>query len=315
MSIDQGEAWLQDIELAQESLREPGMDRTIARAHEISGFMGIVQNTEEDNRRSIHELDMMWNPWFHEVLYIKGKVTFKDKNDEPREAILWDKPVSSNGFISRTIEEIEIDEETRKETAEVLYEFFVPAELLPGEHDVGYVAVVARLDDVIVDTKKASAERAYPWLRTMYPEFIEEVDNRIATVASEEVAVISLADLDLNKLIPIRDKLAKNCIERYLNQAIVFDKLAPYGLMLNGEYARSAHELRSINPIVFNEFMAKARKIKVVPIPGEGDEVEWQLALDLKAIPADKNMKPRKMKVPLHSIIDIVSSRDAFYES
>jgi hypothetical protein len=101
LSHDQTD-WLESLEVALDSLRDPVMERVINDARAASEMASIVPLTVEDQKRLIGDLDFRWKQWLNEPVLLRGKVFYdiaeSDRDGQRREAILWDTRAISSGF-------------------------------------------------------------------------------------------------------------------------------------------------------------------------------------------------------------------------
>jgi hypothetical protein len=307
--------WLDSVQESLDLLRDPEMDRVIAKAKAANEMMGIVLSTKRERTEVLADLDAQWARWDGQPLTVSGKVkypvTFEGKT-ENREAILWDTRVISNGFNIGTLTE---DTPEGGALARVVYQFQVPVDSLPEQFENRtMITVQAPLDEMVVDSTLASKERAYSWLSALYPEFVQEIDALISTSMSEVDALQALSSLDLSS-IDLDNELARNCVEAYIKSQVIIDKKMPYGMVLQGEVSHYNAILKK--PIYYDvtnmKTIAKISSVKLVLHHEAGQPEEWRLGVKASTLPRDRRESGMKYTVPLSTIKTIVSLRDEFY--
>lgn len=308
--------WLGNVEELVDGLRDPRMDKVIRMAQAADEMMHIVPMTDQEYSRLVSDLDTEWRQWYGEPLMVQGKVSYQvtKRNGEKivGQTVLWDQRVISKGF---NIDFNGEKNEQGQRFGRVIYQFSLPADLIP-EHtdDAEIIAAFALLDEIVVDSSSASKERAYSWLNTMHPDFINKVDACINTSMSEVDAVIGLSELDISE-INLDDELARNCVEAYIKSQIVRDKKVPYGLIIEGDVSHDNFQIgqRIFYEVTDMKVIAKISPVRVFAQPDRSGSHIWKLGLRIKAHQRDRRIPSRRYNVPLSSIKTMVSVRDEFY--
>lgn len=314
-SIDE----LRLIDAMQESfdeLREPRIDRVLQAARAASDIMQIIPSTPTEQFQVIDDLDRLWmENGTEQTILVRGKIKYEvktPKGKEMREAILWDSEVISNGFTVEGLTEIDHDDHTR--LGKVMHFLTVPSSSVPEKFKKNEIIATAELD-VIVDTNEASTERAYTWLKAMYPEFVEEVDKRVIACESETDVILALRDIVIGDWIDTSNPRARNCVEAFLGAYVVVDTEAPYGILCDGKVAiiNDSYGLQSLFDIENVDTLAEISQPRLFKTSESDEDPEWVLGIFIETEPQDLSVTRIKYAVPLITIDDIKSIRRMYY--
>ncbi|MBN9397963.1 hypothetical protein BGO18_02735 [Candidatus Saccharibacteria bacterium 47-87] len=295
-------------------LREPAMDRVLSEAYSANELLTTIPNSLQHRQEIVAEFDRKWGEWLGEKLKVRGLIEYRDGKGQRSQAILWDTTVISNGFNAVTTSAIKDD----RSYSELLHDFVVPADCVPNPPEgEQYVRATGKLTDVIVDTDKASKERAFNWVTLQYPLFVDEIDRRLLGVMSETEALEAVADLDIEQWIDLSDPLSRNCVKEYLRGLIVLDKDMPYEAVIEGPIIRKDKKMgHNICYEVTNmRAMTHLSNINLIPRMVDTNSISssYQLVVKSRVYPMDHRQESMTYTVPLSSIKSIVSLRKAFY--
>ncbi len=320
---DQPSSWVHEesvlFDLMQESfdeLREPRMDRVLEKARAASDIMQIIPSKPSEQSQVIDELDRLWmQGGIEQSILVRGRIKYEVKTQngrEDREAILWDSEVISNGFTIQAL--TEIDQENHTRLAKIVHHFTVPASSVPEHFKKSEITATADLD-VIVDTNEVSTERAYAWLRSLYPAFIEEVDQRVIACQSETEIILALKGLVVADWIDISNPRARNCVETFLGMYITVDTDASYGVLCDGDIAimNDSHELQAPFTVEYADTLADISPPRLFQLGSNTEDNPWMLGIFIETRPQDLSVARVKYAVPLSSIEDITSVRRMYY--
>lgn len=296
------------IDLLDVSIREPVIDKILSRATTYDDYIRFVPTDPSYRAKLIKELDNEWAPWMNTGMTATGKVQLFSNGlvDTERHSIA-DAQVVSNGFNIITY-----DDEDGNTLGRVAYDMYVTRNQLGGDDD-SLVHVLAQIDEVVLETNKASSERANAWVELTAPEFITEINRRIINSRSATEAIMALKGFDLEACINTRDELTRNSAEAYINSLIQIDTLEGYDLNIRGRvYALTVkNELQPIELKLHS--VAKLKTIEVGQgITNEG-RTKWELMFPATLIPEELSEPTPEYSLPINSIRSISSLRQLAY--
>lgn len=299
-----------------DNLREPRIDRVLDKVRAASDIMQIIPSRPSEQSQVIDELDQLWmEGGVEQSILVRGKITYEVKTEngkEDRTAILWDSEVISNGF---TVEALtEIDQETHTRLAKIVHHFTVPTSSVPEKFKKSEITATADLD-VIVDTNEVSTERAYVWLKALYPAFIEEVDRRVIACQSETAILLALKGIVIADWIDVSNPRARNCVETFLGMYVTVDTDASYGVLCDGDVAimNDSYELQAPFTVEYVDTLADISPPRLFQLEPNAENAQWQVGIFIETKPQDLSVARVKYAIPLSSIEDITSVRRMYY--
>tara|TARA_Y100001949_G_scaffold93304_1_gene78774 strand:+ start:1488 stop:2483 length:996 start_codon:yes stop_codon:yes gene_type:complete len=296
-----------------ELLKEPTMVDVIYKAKAASEYHSIVPHSLKERAKTVHALDALWGAWKNEIMTARGTVQYQLIDGTMRDAILWDTSVVSNGFDTYSTSKDE------KVLSTIVFNVFVPADSVPGkarQSPEGYIQAYGSLDQLELDTKKASPKRSINWLSVMSPGFMEASDRRILSGDTTEEQLRNMSSLEVADYLDLDDELARNCVLGYLESQIVFDQEVAYVAYVSGALEYQHPTAHTYVPRVHEELYAVIDEPKLCFIKNRflsSDKNNWVLGISFQAHAEDASQPSMSYRVPLNSLQAIRSGRDLLY--
>ena len=289
------------------------MMEVIYEAKAASEYHSIVPHSLKERAKTVRALDARWGAWKDEIMTARGTVQYQLIDGTMRDAILWDTSVVSNGFDTYSTSKDE------KVLSTIVFNVFVPADSVPGkarQSPEGYIQAYGSLDQLELDTKKASPKRSINWLSVMSPGFMEASDRRILSGDTTEEQLRNMSSLEVADYLDLDDELARNCVLGYLESQIVFDQEVAYVAYVSGALEYQHPTAHTYVPRVHEELYAVIDEPKLCFIKNRflsSDKNNWVLGISFQAHAEDASQPSMSYRVPLNSLQAIRSGRDLLY--
>lgn len=219
------------LELLDVSVHEPALDSVIEIAKTYDTILRFEPPENSYRLKMVKALDEKWKPWMNSYLKASGMVYIQTGNNL-KPCIIAGTPALSNGF-STIIPPYE--GESGEYSSRLAYYLYISGtHLTEDEEDDRMYPCHAIIDEAIVQTNRASRERAITWLELAAPQFVKEVDQRIVSSRDEVEALMALKGLDLSEYIDVNDELTRNSAETYLDSVIQLNQFVPYSISIRG---------------------------------------------------------------------------------
>jgi hypothetical protein len=302
------------IEQLDASVSDPYIQRAIKLAQEFNKLFEEISPTKQERDDIIDEIEEQWGDLNKMQVSLCGWISTQNEYGDIVKSYHEDVCAVSNGFIMDDVDLFQ-DGQLLTTKAAIKHHVFIKSRdlNLEGEDDT-WVGATADLDEIIIDVPSVSFERATAWLAVNYPEFIDEVDQRILNAQGTEAdAIIALQGLD----IPVEfteSELAVNSISAYLREIIQLDRVVPYSVRIKGEtHVVGEDQVFQRGIIDSGAILADLVSISV-DVYDRKVSNKPELFIFMKTAMSDRLALPLRLDVPITSIMALMSIRSAYYD-
>ncbi len=312
-----------DSVLAEKAAVDPYIEHARQRARDYNEILVYEGRVLADEAFSIQqELDAKWIGLTDAKVNVTGTV-HTEEDGETVAHIVTGTEMKSRGFTVRGTSHDNEEGGLYFENPRAQFAFTVGRAALDasatGKRGEKKVWVYADVDDVLVEAKTVSTERAAAWVESKYPELFEEINARVFNADGGEAdSLISLKGLDLAEYAPIDDDFTRECIQSYIEDVVDIDVRIFYSLCINGAYEvkdLGGYKREELNQLLSEGALAYAGEFKIDCEIGENRPDRWAINVNFALAPPHKNAALIQIRTSLDAIKSMQSIRAAYYGS
>lgn len=304
---DEEEMLFSQLEVAT---NDPVTEKCLQAVRQAEEAINLSPEDKRNYAQIIAELDRNW-PHINTPMLVTGEVwLFDPLEEDPVRSFSEDIPVYSYGF--KAVQNFMMtDEEPSKDSYIKICHAFIKSDQTTGAKQYGF----AELDKVAIEYSFVSDEATENRLRHFHPDVINDLDFRALNCNDEIEAIEMLSDFEVDLTEDQKGNLddLPQCVIRYLQKILEFDKELPYKMSVHDQIFIKYSQGETIPETLAEpkHGLAKVNGLTLLPKPkGYGwDENIYVLGLDLTMMGANKHKASRDFVVPLHNLSDVESIR------
>jgi len=291
-----------------EVLSDPFIERVVEQARVYNQIFSESTPTQDEYGMITQELNSSLGNVIGSSVLVSGLLVNETEDGEVNTASYDDLMATMNGFTAH---------EMNNGLIELVYSFNTDSILLGEDADIHnrIVSLKGKIDTTFVSYSNMSVERARALISAENPDLFEGINEVVYNAeGSEAASILGLGQLKLKDRINLEDEEIRKSIEIYLLNLIKLDAICPYTAKINGLVTTESMNNAPITSFVQElDLMIGIDGFTIRNTVAGLSSSPWEIHLACTLIPADISEKVSHHYIPLSSIVNLESTRAAFY--